>query len=381
MLVGLAAVGGVSSAAYQVEHLAKIATGQTRTFVHRTVAVINLTSAADTQYGTTTEATTTTTQTVTTQTAQTAETQSTASTPGSTSTLTVQAGTTDTQIAVTFVNDSPTVINLSATTISAIASALVGADTNQVVTLTASDANGNPVLQVSTPISVLLSSVTSGGATIDLTTFAPVFITTGSAADHAANDSHSGRAATPTVLQVPLLSGTTLPADQKLGYYVDSNGKIVVLTKLIGTVGLVKKANITVSESGKKTPTAGSGKFGDPTRNQAGPTKLTKVGAVKVMTAGRVPFAFHVNEQAAVYITIVDSSGKPVWISQAGTTVRGHTYTGSNVHTLHLVILRPGLIKTLLNVPGLQAGQKYTLKVRAVDFDGHVTSTSTSFTA
>ena len=93
-----------------------------------------------------------------------------------------------------------------------------------------------------------------------------------------------------------------------------------------------------------------------------------------------MPFTFSVDEQAAVYLSIYDAKGNPVWINTTGTVIRGHKYTGAKVHTLHLVILRPGQIKTLLNTAGLKAGQKYKIRITAVDFDGHKVTEFTTFT-
>jgi hypothetical protein len=188
------------------------------------------------------------------------------------------------------------------------------------------------------------------------------------------------------IRQIPLLSGTTLPDGQDLGYYVDSSGKIVVLTKILGTIGLVKKANVTVAESGRRTPTAGTGRFGDPTRNHSGPPVLKRVGTITPTRGSNgvyhLPLTFHVDEQAAVYVEVYHPNGDPFWIVREGTSIRGARYTGWPVHTMHLVINRPGLIRTQIQLPrdSLVAGETYKIRVTAVDFDGHKVTTFTTFT-
>jgi hypothetical protein len=144
---------------------------------------------------------------------------------------------------------------------------------------------------------------------------------------------------------------------------------------------------VNVSESGKKTPQAGSGLFGDPTRNHVGAPKLEEVGTTitprSVKGATVVPFAFFVDEQAATYISIYDAKGDPVVIDRNGTTIRGHRTSGTPVKAMHVVILRPGTIKTGLRIPAgvLESGETYKIRVTAIDFDGHKTISYVTFTA
>jgi hypothetical protein len=366
MLVGLAAVGGVGHAAYRIEHLAKVAVGQTNTFGRRVALEINGFSAANDEYGTTTTAAPPPPTTTSTQTTQSAppptQPQTQATGPGDSGSVTVQPSGTTTQVSVDW---QPTTFSVPVTVVVDPAppvvttAALVGTG-NQVISITATDpATGAVVHTLSAPLAVRFSNPPKG--------FVPAISTDGK-----------------TFRTVSLLSGTTLPDNQQDGYYVDTNGDIVVLTRHLTLFAVLAKANIDVSETGKLTPPAGSGKFGDPTRNHVGPPVL-KTAAWPYVTGAsngtRVSYVFSVDEQAAVYLTILDAHGKPVWISRAGTTVRGEAYTGKRLHTLHLVILRPGLIKTNLKVPALTPHETYTLRVRAVDYDGHVVTTKTSFTA
>ena len=65
------------------------------------------------------------------------------------------------------------------------------------------------------------------------------------------------------------------------------------------------------------------------------------------------------------------------------TTDRSELWKGTPVKTLHVVILRPGTIKTGLRIPAgaLQPGATYKIRVTAIDFDGPKTVNYVTFTA
>ncbi len=347
MLIGLAAVGGASYAASEIVHIVQVATGHTNYFGKRLAIEVAKPSPAADQYGGVTVSSGTVSAVV--QPSSTAPTVVSVATPGPTGTsVDVQvAPGTFTAPVVVHVDPAPPAVTQSAT--------LVGSN-NQVVSIVVTDTSGQAVHSLPTPLSIVFKNPPKG--------FVPVVSTDGV-----------------NYRQLTLLSGTTLAADQQDGYYVAADGSIVILTRHLTLFAVLYSANINVSESGRKTPPAGSGQFGDPTRNHVGAPKLTQVGGKITPTAGRVPFTFHVDEQASVYISIYDAKGNPVWIRRNGTSVRAHPYSGTPVYAFHVVILRPGYIKTLLNTVGLTAGQTYKLRITAVDFDGHKVTAYTTFTA
>lgn len=355
MLIGLAAVGGVSYAANEVAHFAQVATGHTNHFGTRLAIAVNTSSAANDQYGG--EQTSTQTQSkpaVVNTSGGITVTPSAPAAPGEAPTVvSVDWGTS------TF--STPVSVHVDPAPPAVTSSALVGVG-NQVISIIVTDSGGNAVHNLAAPLAIRFANPPKG--------FVPVVSTDGT--DYRA---------------LTLLDGTTLAADQQDGYYVDTNGDIVVLTRHLTLFAVLYKANITSSESGRKAPLAGSGAFGDPTRNHTGAPVLAQVGdtitPVSNGIAVHVPFTFHVDEQAAVFISIYDAKGNPLWIRRDGTFVRLHPYTGTPVHTMHLVIKRPGQIKTLLKVAegALVPGKTYKIRITAVDFDGHKVTEFTTFTA
>jgi hypothetical protein len=265
-------------------------------------------------------------------------------------TVTISAASVGTQPVIVHVDPTPPATSVP----------LVGAG-NQVVSIVITNAvTGQVIHALSAPIDIALRNPPKG--------YVPV----------TSEDGITFRA-------VPRLSGTTLPAGQQDGYFVDAEGSIHILTRHVTIFAAVFKANVNVSETGKRTPEAGSGLFGDPTRNHVGaPVVAPSTDAIeaKRIRAGTfVPFTFAIDEQAAVFLSIRGADGRPLQISRDGTRIRGSRYTGSPVKSLHVVILRPGTIRTLLKLrPGLlKAGRVYRVQAIAVDFDGHRVVRRTTF--
>jgi hypothetical protein len=355
MLVGVAAVGGMSYAATQVTQLAHRVKVQHVSMGSAMTKVPQFSTSAQAQYGGITVSDNTVSAVV----APTVGAQTVAvTTPGATGAtapaalVTISAAATGNKAVVVHVDPTPP----------ATSTPLVGAG-NQLISVVITDpATGQAIHSLSAPIDITLRNPPKG--------YFPV----------TSEDGVAFRA-------IPLLSGTTLPDAQQDGYFVDADGTIHILTRHVTIFAAVFKANIKVSETGKTTPEAGSGLFGDPTRNHTGAPALAKVGdsitPIKRSFATFVPFTFHVDEQASMSVAIYDAKGKAVKIDENGTRVRGAKYKGSMVKALPLSILRPGQIKTLLKVPNgmLKAGKTYKIRVAATDFDGHQVVQFVSFKA
>jgi hypothetical protein len=347
MLGGLAAVGGLGFAASQIAHAGSSAKVD---FGHKLAAINLASSAAADQYGGVTVS---------------SNTVSTSAIEGSAGGVATEVPGTSQAVVVNWdaaTFTEPVTVHVDPTPPPQTSSALVGSG-NQLISIVVTNASGQVVHDLSSPIDITFKNPPPN--------FVPVIST----------DGVNFRA-------VPLLSGTTLPAGQSDGYYVAADGSIHILTMHLTVFAVLYKANINVSETGRKTPQAGSGIFGDPTRNHTGAPKLNQVGTTitpSTSPAGAtyVPFTYYVDEQAATWIAIFDSNGKAVDISRTGTYVRGHRYSGTPVKNLHLVILRPGQIKTMLRIPKgvLIAGHTYKIRVTAVDFDGHKTVAYATFKA
>jgi hypothetical protein len=133
--------------------------------------------------------------------------------------------------------------------------------------------------------------------------------------------------------------------------------------------------------------------FGDPNHNHTGPPGLTngkkgekappaQVASTKddkaILAAGQVT----VDEQAALYFSVLDSAGNQLLLTQRGTKIGGNV-DGPQVKTIHYVMLVPRAIPVQIRVPAnlLQKGQTYRIRIIAVDAQGNKTRTFISFTA
>jgi hypothetical protein len=133
--------------------------------------------------------------------------------------------------------------------------------------------------------------------------------------------------------------------------------------------------------------------FGDPNHNHTGPPGLTngKKGEKApptqvaptndnkaIMAAGQVTL----DEQAALYFSVLDSAGNQLLLTQRGTKIGGNV-EGPQVKTIHYVMLVPRTIPVQIRVPAnlLKKGQTYRIRIIAVDAQGNKTRSFISFTA
>jgi hypothetical protein len=130
--------------------------------------------------------------------------------------------------------------------------------------------------------------------------------------------------------------------------------------------------------------------FGDPNHNHEGPPGLSGSGGEKTPPAqtrseGKsklVVTRIRVDEQAALYISVLDAAGNRLVLNQNGSKV-GTAVSGKQVKTIHYVVLVPRSIAIQLLVPKnlLVKGKTYTIHVIAVDADGNKSSTDIPFVA
>jgi hypothetical protein len=133
--------------------------------------------------------------------------------------------------------------------------------------------------------------------------------------------------------------------------------------------------------------------FGDPNHNHTGPpgltdgkkgekappTQVAKTGDHKAVTAaGQIT----VDEQAALYFSVLDSAGNQLLLTQKGTKIGGNV-EGPQVKTIHYVMLVPRTIPVQIRVPAnlLVKGQTYRIRIIAVDAQGNKSRSFISFTA
>jgi len=130
--------------------------------------------------------------------------------------------------------------------------------------------------------------------------------------------------------------------------------------------------------------------FGDKNHNHTGPPGLTGANGAKAPPAQarangrteRVSTTIQVDEQAALYLSVLDPSGNRLVLNQNGSTV-GSKVNGRQVKTIHFVMLVPRSIPIQLLIPKnlLQSGKTYRIHVIAVDHEGNKTTTDIPFVA
>jgi hypothetical protein len=115
-------------------------------------------------------------------------------------------------------------------------------------------------------------------------------------------------------------------------------------------------------ETGEKAPPA-----------QVAPSSDRKA----VMASGQIT----VDEQAALYFSVLDSAGKQLLLTQRGTRIGGKV-EGPQVKTIHYVMLVPRTISVQIRVPAnlLKKGKTYRIRIIAVDAQGNKTRSYISFT-
>jgi hypothetical protein len=133
--------------------------------------------------------------------------------------------------------------------------------------------------------------------------------------------------------------------------------------------------------------------FGDPNHTHTGPPGLTKgkpgektpPAQTKSVANGKaiiVSTSITVDEQAAIYFSVVDAVGNPLLVTQQGSTIGGGV-NGPQTKSIHYVMLVPRSIPVTIRIPAnlLIPGQGYRIRVIAVSPLGDKTTTFIPFTA
>jgi hypothetical protein len=112
---------------------------------------------------------------------------------------------------------------------------------------------------------------------------------------------------------------------------------------------------------------------------KAPPTQIAPTTDKKaVLASGQIT----VDEQAALYFSVLDSAGNQLLLTQRGTKIGGNV-DGPQVKTIHYVMLVPRTIAVQIRVPAnlLKKGQSYRIRIIAVDAQGNKTTSYINFTA
>jgi hypothetical protein len=132
--------------------------------------------------------------------------------------------------------------------------------------------------------------------------------------------------------------------------------------------------------------------FGDRNHNHTGPPGLTggegektppaQTKSVDGGEAKLVTTRVKLDEQAALWISVLDAKGDRLLLTQSKSKVGGKL-TGPQTKTLHYVVLVPRSIPLQLRVPAnlLEKGATYRIRVTAIDPSGNKTTVFIPFTA
>jgi hypothetical protein len=137
--------------------------------------------------------------------------------------------------------------------------------------------------------------------------------------------------------------------------------------------------------------------FGDENHNHTGPPGLKKKGGGEFAPpaqaketdggiAGVVATQFTIDEQAHLFISVVDSAGKKLLLTQSskrGGSAIGSKLKGPQTKTIQYLVLVPRTIPLNLRVPAnlLKPNEKYRIKVIARDPDGNKSTVFLPFAA
>jgi hypothetical protein len=131
--------------------------------------------------------------------------------------------------------------------------------------------------------------------------------------------------------------------------------------------------------------------FGDKNHNHEGPPGISKgkkgekTPPAQAKTVGKavvISSSITVDEQAALYFSVLDATGNPLLLTQNGSSV-GAGLNGPQTKSVHYVVLVPRTVPFTLRIPAnlLVPGQTYTVRVIAVDAQGNKTTVTIPFTA
>lgn len=125
--------------------------------------------------------------------------------------------------------------------------------------------------------------------------------------------------------------------------------------------------------------------WGDDTHNHSGPPGLQEKGSsgefappiqpqpTKDGKAAKVAFSLSVDEQAHLWISVVDGKGKPVLLTQQASKIGGKAVKGKQTKSIQYQVLVPRTIPFQLQIPAnlLKQSGKYKIRVVARDPDGN----------
>ena len=132
--------------------------------------------------------------------------------------------------------------------------------------------------------------------------------------------------------------------------------------------------------------------FGDPNHNHTGPPGVTKgkpgektppAQTNRIGKAMLVSTSITVDEQAALYFSVLDADGSQLLLTQKGSKFGNGGANGVQAKTIHYVMLVPRTLPFALRIPAnlLKRGATYQIRIIAVDAQGNKTTTTIPFTA
>ena len=170
-----------------------------------------------------------------------------------------------------------------------------------------------------------------------------------------------------------------------VGHAVEAAANVVVPTKHHTT------RNLTGLSAGGDQYRPGYG-FGDPNHTHTGPPGLTKgkpgektppAQTRRIGKADLVSTSISVDEQAALYFSVLGADGRPLLLTQSGSKFGTGSANGRQTKSIHYVMLVPRTMPFALRIPSnlLVPGATYRIRVIAVSPLGDKSTIYIPFTA
>jgi hypothetical protein len=194
------------------------------------------------------------------------------------------------------------------------------------------------------------------------------------------------------------LGGARRPAARlRLGFAGALTGALVVMLASVGGIGYAASAAKQAVNAVQRVVTpqhaiaveglsAGGDQYkpgygwGDKNHNHTGPPGLKRQGTVHPLQKSKaapgntqsVSFKVNLDEQAHLWISVLDSKGKALLLNQKGSKV-GKAVKGKQTKTIRYLALVPRTIPISLRIPSklLKPGVTYRIRVVAQDPQGH----------
>lgn len=166
-----------------------------------------------------------------------------------------------------------------------------------------------------------------------------------------------------------------------------AKGALVAVKQAVAPTGAVE---VTGLNAGGDQYRPGFG-YGDPNHNHTGPPKVQRKGGaaappIRAQSVGKaktVSFSVTLDEQSALWISVLGDGGKRLLLTQSKGAKVGSGVGGPQTKSIHYVVLVPRAIPIKLRIPAnlLTEGKTYSVRVIALDPNGNKSTLEIPFIA